>query len=189
MKLLGIGSAVALAMTAMAPQAQAADIVYSVNKTVGAGTYTLDFTTNGTIGALAWSDFKAVSMSTTFNGVTTTAVGGDWGVYLQYISSPFTATATSLQFDFSNPNALFNFGSSVTGSSICVGGANYGCNWGSGIGFTNGIDTARESITGLQTFASVAGAVPEVATWSLMVLGFGTIAGVMRGQRKRLVVA
>jgi hypothetical protein len=190
MKLLGIGSAVALAMTAMAPQAQAADIVYTVSKTVGAGTYTLDMTTDGTLGALSWGDFKSVSMTTTFNGVTTKAVAGDLGVYLQYVSSPFTATATSLKFDFSNPDALFNFGSSVTGSSICLGGANYGCAFGSsGLGFTNGIDSARETVTGLTTFASVAGAVPEMATWSLMVLGFGTIAGVMRGQRKRLAAA
>ena len=191
MKLLGIGSAVALAMTAMAPQAQAASITYSGTKTIGAGSYTLDLTTDGTLGAFDSSAIQAIKLTTTFGGVTTTAVSGDDGVYFQFANNPFTATATSLTFDFSKANALFNFGSSITGASICAGGSDYGCgaNTAPGLGFTNGSVSESASISAPIAFASVAGAVPEMATWSLMVLGFGTIAGVMRGQRKRLVAA
>jgi hypothetical protein len=190
MKFLGFGSMLALAGALMATQAQATDITYTTTTTVGAGTYKLDMTTNGALGALSWGDFKAVTLTTTFNGVTTSAVAGDLGVYLQYNSNPFTATATALQFNYANADALFNFGSSITGSSICVGGANYGCAFGSsGLGFTNGIDSARQAVSGLSTFASVAGAVPEASTWAMMVLGVGMVAGIMRSKRRNLVAA
>jgi hypothetical protein len=45
------------------------------------------------------------------------------------------------------------------------------------------------AVSELQAFGTLAGAVPEPATWAMMILGFGMIGGTLRSRRRKLAFA
>jgi hypothetical protein len=56
-------------------------------------------------------------------------------------------------------------------------------------GTFNVVDFLNSDITGVVTISAVTGAVPEPATWAMMLVGFGMVGGATRYGRKRTKVA
>ncbi len=189
------GLALALGLTApailAAGAANAAPIVYDVSLP-SPSTWTLagTITTDGTIGALSLADITAFDLTAT-NSSTTSSCSSGSGCAL-YGSSAFSGSATQLTWDFGEspqPEAVFNL---PTGGYICFGPSNGDCafgNQGNVAAYSFGGNTAQ-TYTGVQVIGSVAAtaAVPEPATWAMMIVGFGAVGGAMR-QRKRINVS
>ncbi|MHA6724267.1 PEPxxWA-CTERM sorting domain-containing protein [Sphingomonas sp. RS2018] len=185
-RIYALAAAATLAVTGTADAAT----YVSTTRTVGAGSVNLSITTDGTIGALTAANITAYSIAVTdpTGAITLTRANSSLGVS----GTGFTATASNLQFDFgSNSGALFqspSFGSG--GPFYCLQGGATGCFDRNGAG--EGLDALsccsnveRTARTGLVTIATVTtSAVPEPATWGMMMLGFGGIGFAMRRRSK-----
>jgi PEP-CTERM motif len=157
-KLIGLASALAIALVSPA----SADIVYSVDYTVGESVLTGTITTDGETGAITVADIKSFDLSTSvlgtaaeFTSSNSTATG-----------SGLTATATQLSFNFAAGDTF-----EITG----VGGD---------FELTNHaeLDVGKDG-TGGRSDTILASAVPEPSTWAMMILGFCGL-GFMAYRRK-----
>lgn len=184
MKLL-VGAGM-MAMLLMATAASA--ITYTEKRVVGSGTVQLSLTTDGTLGVLNSANFIDWTIFITDpdgNFTLSGPLSGDTSE-LSIQGSAFTATATSLLFDFDaggEQYVLFQDGSTGSGQSYwcletanCVGGEPQ-----------ESIYILRDTVqqihaprSGLQVIASVGGPVPEPASWALMLGGFGLVGAVLR---------
>jgi hypothetical protein len=159
-KLIGLASALAIALVSPA----SADIVYSVDYTVGESVLTGTITTDGEIGAITAADIKSFDLSTSvlgtpaeFTSSNSTATG-----------SGLTATATQLSFNFAAGDTF-----EITG----VGGD---------FELTKGhaeLDVGKDGTGGRSESTILASAVPEPSTWAMMILGFCGL-GFMAYRRK-----
>jgi len=147
-KLIGLASALAMVLVSPA----SADIVYSVDYTVGASVLTGTITTDGDIGAITAADIKSFDLSTTV-----------LGTHVEFTSSNsaatgngLTATATQLSFNF------------ASGDTFEISGA------GGDFELTAGEAEvhAGNNGTGGRDSTILASAVPEPSTWAMMILGF-----------------
>lgn len=184
----------AAALVALTGTAQAATYISTHN--VGAGTANISITTDNTIGVLTGANITAFSITVTDPSGTFTLNRGNSGLGIS--GTNFTATATDLLYNFSaNGYALFQKGS--TGSSqafYCLQGASGSCF--DSIGPAEGLDSQnccgsveRTARTGSYVVASVSapGAVPEPATWAMMIGGFGAVGVAMRYRRRKVTVS
>ena len=189
MKQLALLGAAAASLFA-AGAAEAA--TYVANRSVGAGTVNLSITTDDTIGVL--TDANIVDYLITLNdGVTTFTLDFGTNSDFDIFRDAFTATATDLLFDFGQ-DAYALFQSPAPGSGgpfYCLQGTgDFACFdfLGSAEGFDPVVSTQgqieRTALTGVQVIASV-GAIPEPATWGLMILGVGAVGGAVRRQVRR----
>ncbi len=98
-----------------------------------------------------------------------------------------SATATSLNFDFGSAGSnflVFNRGAGL-GDHYCfeTSGCSGAFNNAESFRFGQNGAFTGEARSGVQAIASVAaanGAVPEPATWAMMIVGFGAIGGTLR---------
>lgn len=126
------------------------------------------------------------------NGVYSFALGTnpvsfDWSILGDTSGSLLTITNMLSGSSFSyNPFFIGN-DNEINGSGATQN--SFRLNW-AGIGFDPNADNTysvnlKAGGNSLTSFAKIgAGAVPEPATWALMLLGFGAIGGTMRRQRK-----
>lgn len=175
--LLACGSALAFA----AVPASAA--VYVVSQSGGGVSATGTITTDGTLGSLG--NANVIDWQFNLNdGSGTFSLNGSANSQRSISGSGLTATATGLFFDFSGAGfALFqnpSIGSGVNficfaGNNVCGGGTNRTSitvsNFGGGF--------AQQGVQQIGRLDGQ-GAVPEPATWALMMLGFGGIGYAMR---------
>lgn len=189
-----------VSLTALAVPAQAAVIIYTSEPaftTALGGTTTLeDFndnalasplssitTTKGKIQGNHWSDSIGANSTTTFNFAS--AINGFGGYFQTSVGGPGPGIAVQLL----NGSTLVG----TVGSEIPNGnGQNF---WGfvsdtafDSVRFVKGTQNGKKLVEGYNLdnarygmFAAVA--VPEPATWTMMILGIGMIGGVMRRQR------
>jgi hypothetical protein len=166
-----------------------ANIIYQVNRSIGAGSLTGHIETNGTLGALTTADFVDWSLtlvSPDINGGAPSTIVDGSNPFL--LSSPdvLSATGTELRFDFSI-NAFF-YALTSTGDFWCLaGGGNVGCfEPGEVIGYSdsNGEASAVVAHQGIVAFGTAAAtAVPLPASWALITIALGALAA----QRRRAV--
>ncbi|WP_420383117.1 PEPxxWA-CTERM sorting domain-containing protein [Novosphingobium sp.] len=176
----GLALAVGLAAPAIfaAGAANAAPIVYDVSLP-SPSTWTLSgtITTDGAIGALSVADITAFDLTATNGSTTASCISG--GSCALYGSSGFSGSATQLTWDFSaspQPEAAFQ----LPGSFICFGPSGGLCaygNQGNVAAYSVSGNNTAQTYTGVQVLGSVAAAaaVPEPATWAMMLAGFGLI--------------
>lgn len=192
-------AAILFAISAIAPQAaQAAPIVYSINQTsttpeVGGELTPLSdtvlgtITTNGTLGTLHngdiidWNIQLLDNVRPADNFTLTPANSAIWF----FTDLGLTATATGLSFDFSDAGAGFLIQGDITHG--LSSGFNYFC-----YQATSGACAQGETIvpdyygvdgtlvTGLTGPLPLNGAVPEPATWAMMLAGFAVVGYAMR---------
>lgn len=85
-----------------------------------------------------------------------------------------TAGGLFAGFLVQRPDATFLTYETIPGGNLCVGATT--CRW----DFADGIHTIEAS---LDTFTVTAAAVPEPASWALMIGGFGLVGAVLRQRR------
>jgi PEP-CTERM motif len=163
-KLIGLASAMAVALVSPA----AAAIVYQVDYSVGASTLIGTITTDGALGPLVTSDITGFDLSTTVLGNSAEFLPSNSTVTIT--GNGLTATTGQLSFDFSaggdfniaeSSSTLFDLS---TRASLHVGSSG-----------TSGRTSSP--------ILAVAAAVPEPSTWAMMILGFCGL-GFMAYRRK-----
>jgi hypothetical protein len=176
MKFFGLAAAILIACTGS--DTASANIVYQLDLGSNA---TGTITTDGTTGVLQTANIVDFNIALTVGSNTGTVTGPlSGGNYVQFGtsggSSAFTATLTALFFDFSavggTPYLIFQSNDGY----LCYNGAAGNCS-GQPSALSVAANPSGFSATvfrGNQEIASavIAGAVPEPATWAMMLLGF-----------------
>lgn len=175
---------VLLAATALAAVSPAYATTYLVNQTVGGFAVTGQIVTDGTVGQLSRTNISSYSF--TFQGQTSSGNISQ----ITALGSNLVASATSLTYNFSNTNSGYFYFGLGNGSYYCL--QNNGCYdfTGAGIGI-RALSSASSRQAGIVTIATAAaaGAVPETATWGMMIAGFGMMGAAMRTRRRRTTVS
>lgn len=171
-----------------------AAITYTGSSTVGsAGSYSLSVTTDGATGALSTSDITdwLITISDSHGTFTLTPLDSQ----VQIGGSALSATPTDLTFDFAGSGyALFQ--NPAIGSSanfLCFAGQVCG-NYSDAINLLVGTDfpagVSTSPMSGSVIIASaISGAVPEPATWAMMLVGFGAVGFAMRKRKSAIALA
>ena len=188
-KLLNIAAMSAVLSLLTASFAEAA--TYISNRSVGDGSVSLSITTDGTLGALTTANISDWTVVLTRGGASVMAnsanstftIGGD----------ALSATATDLLFDYSSAFDRVRIG--LSGAAFqswwCIQSTGQGCSSGGGApsGGAEFVATAfsytSQQYSGVQTIASINSAVPEPATWAMMIIGFGAVGSMVRTSRRR----
>lgn len=173
-----------------------ADITYTINDTVGAGTVTGTITTDGFLGTLATSDIIDWNLVLT-NGFGTTldltrpsAIAPIEGV--EVMGASLTASSTNLSFDFDGAGFFLiqQNGLGNGGTYFCDGGSGQAtCLAGGESDFPNGLDApnqqfaARSGDISLGTATSLGSTVPEPSSVFLL---SAALLGIWLLARKRL---
>jgi hypothetical protein len=172
------------ALAALAASTAQAAITYSgsVSAVNTGATASYTITTDGTLGTLSASNFTGYTLS--INGVDSSGTGIN-----NFLGGNTSATTTALSFDFSAFGALvFYDGNSYlcflgTGQGTCVSEPTPSIGFGV---FSTGPVSAYDPRSGVQVIAT-AGAVPEPASWAMLIAGFGLTGAAMR--RRKVAVA
>jgi hypothetical protein len=160
---------------------------YVGSRTIGTGSVDLSITTDNTIGTLTAANIltytiRLVNLDSTFTLTQANSAKLLTGTAL-------TATATDLSFNFAQVGQ-FVFQAPSLGSSAtfyCAQGVSSTCfdNLGAGEAVEANADYIfpRVARSGNQVLAS-ASAVPEPASWAMMILGMGAVGGALRRRSK-----
>jgi hypothetical protein len=176
LKMILLGTCCALA----AVPAQA--IVYTGNHSVDTGSVSLSLTTDGTLGVLAAGNVTAWSFTLSNAGGTVTLDNSN-SAFTFLSGSSFQATATDIVFDYTVAGHM-------QWDNFAAAGDDAICWDASGGAFTCIGNPPAETILVNGSFSNVArsgrfvlgtaGAIPEPATWALMIGGFGMAGAAMR---------
>ena len=196
-KSLRIGAFVsALAMCATAAEALAADVSFmfedgATNQFYGrghvAGTVTgtlLGLTDNATSLPTAIQIFSSPDLIGLVEGTYT----GSYVTGTGFTMAGGTIVAANLFFNFSDANSnSFQMRFNCTDPGACPGAtANLNLLFWNG-GSTPVVGTGNQAGFAGATYGSINAAVPEPATWSLVLIGFGAVGAGMRRRRKHTV--
>ena len=174
-------------MTAVPAQA----ITYTGTRVVGTQTAQLSITTDDTVGVLSAANILDWTVILSFLDVPFTLFGplsGNNSV-IRVEGDGLTATATDLIFNFDgNGRLLIGEVPGLFGAAYCVDGAasSPGCIGPEGTENISRAGVTQISLDGSAVLASAApgGAVPEPATWALLVAGFGLTGAAIRRRTK-----
>jgi hypothetical protein len=183
-----LAAASAAAFLAATPSAA---VVYNVNvgnSTLGAIGF---IETDGTIGTIGQANIVDWGFDLFDNGVNFT-LNGPSNSGLLVSGSDLSATASGLFFNFSGSGlALFQNPFIGSGSNFICFAATTGCD-GVGNGIRISTNTFGDGIpqTGLQQIGTASGgAVPEPASWAMLIAGFGLVGAVARRRAVTSVTA
>lgn len=177
--------------------ASAAAIIYSVNQPVGAvGLVTGTITTDGSTGVIGAGNITAWNLNVAGNGASTVLNNGNSNVFGS--GGALSATLTQLSFNFSDsiPSyLLFQVNYSSGTQYFCAASTPFSstpCYQGlSAVPVSYNDPSAQYSGQGSEGFLSgsytIGTAVPEPATWAMMLVGFGMIGFGLRSRRRQSV--
>lgn len=157
--------------------------IYNVNLPVGVGQIAGTITTNGATGVLSAADIQSWDLNVLGSGgASLTLNNGNSDVSGQ--GNALTATATALSFNFDDSSSsylLFQF-KDKSGS-----GENYACAASTSDTCLQGLSAVPEhyqspsaQIAAQQGTVVIGNAVPEPATWAMMLLGVGAVGFALR---------
>jgi hypothetical protein len=169
-----LGCATATLAVAVSP---ASATVYDVNRTIDGGSVVGTITTDGATGTINPSDFTAWDLVLSGPGSTVTISSSDTPHAVYGSGVDITADATQISFNFSAIDGGFLVFQQTMGSGQtywCVNSNNGTCNDNESVVPQGFMDPSAQFATriGNQVIATAAGAVPEPATWAMMLLGF-----------------
>jgi len=170
-------------------------LTYNVDGTIGGGSVFGSITTNGKIGTLAASDITGWTLLVTGNGGANVTLDNlNSGVFLG--GSAVTADASNIYFDFTKNNAapsylLFQKSFGSGNDYTCASNADFNatpCYYGaSAVPGSYANASASYSIPqGGNLIVASTAAVPEPATWAMMIGGLAIVGATMR--RRSLAV-
>lgn len=174
--------------------AYAAQIIYSVNTAVGTvGSISGTITTDGTIGTIVASNIVGYNLDVFGNGAQITVNTTNSSVFVG--GNSLTASGSQLTFNFgnSNPSYLLFQESFGTGTKFACAASTPAfstpCYQGlSAVPLSYNDSTAQYTGQGsggvLTGNLQIGSAVPEPATWSMMLLGFCMVGFGLRSRRK-----
>jgi hypothetical protein len=192
-KLLNIAAVSAVLSLLTASFAEAA--TYIANRTIGSGSANISITTDGTIGALSSGNILDWTVVLTQGGETFTLKGPASGANSSFLltGAALQANAKALLFDFSKSGLLLiqapTVGSGQTFWCLQVSGCFEPASTGAEglLAGRNYSNLTHQAYSGVQTIATLSSAVPEPATWAMMIVGFGAVGSVVRTSRRRSV--
>lgn len=126
--------------------------------------------------AASGSFFDQIAKNASFDDIFLVTLANAGDITVTLTNTPVGMTFSSLLFD-GNP---FTVG--ITGTTFSVAAGTYQLR----LAGTAGPSSATSAYSGTINF--VPGAVPEPATWALMILGFGAVAGALRYRRRETAV-
>ncbi len=191
-KAIAVASVLAALVTV---DAQAAT-TYTGTRAVGTGSATMSITTDDTLGALTAGNILDFTITLINGAVQSTLFGplsGD-NARVEILGNALTATATQLLFDFGAPGngyALFIGDLDIGRPSYCLQNRNcWDQNQGEEIvnAGPNFSSFTVERQSGVQVIANTS-AVPEPASWAMMIAGFALVGGIMRRRTQHAVFA
>jgi hypothetical protein len=183
-KMVLLGGAAAALAAAVSP---ANATVYNVNQTIGSGAVIGTITTDGATGTISPSDFVAWGLQLVGLNVTTIITNNDPGAVVWGGGADITADASHVYFNFSgsdNGFLVLQDGKSSGNTYWCLNSTNGGCLQSESVVPQNFMDASAQfaTLSGNQIIASTA--VPEPATWALMLLGFAGLGYASFRQRR-----
>jgi hypothetical protein len=139
--------------------------VYNFDRSVGAGTVSGFFETDGTLGTLTAGNFidwsVTIFAANVNGGVATSSTGGSGSLFF---SSGVSATATDILFDFANSAIFYTY--TLSGDFWCIAG---------GPGGDNGCFASPAEVIGYNDFGGGAG---QIANYSGLQSIASTVAAV-----------
>jgi hypothetical protein len=183
MKTKFLGGVTGLALLCGAYPCTAAVLTYEVSRTIGGSSVTGFIETDGTIGGLNTSNI--LNWNLMLNNGTNTfdllgPLSGSNSVE-QVVGADLSATATQLLFDFSGGNGWMIFQAPIVGSGFnfwCAqGGTSFQCSSEppGGTEIVNVFPVTANQFTDLSGTIALGNAVPEPASWGLLILGFAGV--------------
>jgi hypothetical protein len=137
---------------------------------------------NGTTYASAYSGVGPAGATSSYRLDVTGGTGSYFGAYIGAADAVNTITfdlagGGTFVYTPTGPNAPADQGSTFVNFTF-TGGERY-----------TGLTVSTSAGTGFETDNHTVAAVPEVATWAMLLVGFGAVGGVMRRQRPALRTA
>jgi hypothetical protein len=180
---LGVG------LSAGAVASASADIVYTVDQTIGAGSVTGTITTDGATGVLSVSDILAWNLTLNGVGASYDLASTDTNANKYVIGNDLTATPTAIYFNFSGTAGdqfLLQDGPEIGNTYWCNSAGTSSCFPGkSDVPVYYGDASSQFDMTASGNQIIATAGVPEPSTWALMLAGFAGIglAGYRRSRK------
>ncbi len=184
---LGLGAG----LFAVAVAGASANIVYTVDQTIGAGSVTGTITTDGATGVLGVSDILEWNLELQGVGASYDLTSTSSIAEKHVIGNDLTATTTNMYFNFSGtvgdqfllqdgPEGGQTYWCNSVGTTSCYPGKSV-----VPVFYTDPSSQFDMTASGNQIIASVSSTIPEPSTWAMLLAGFAALgAASYRASRK-----
>ena len=185
-KTITIAAAVLAATSLSGTSATAAPITYNVNQVIGLGSVVGTIQTNGNLGALTSGDVLGFDLVVNGPGASVELTQATSIVKTE--GSNLSASGKNLFFDYSGASGflLFQFGQFGTGQKYYCNASVEGTCFQGASAIPDSFNSVSASVEARSGSQIIGTAVPEPASWAMLMLGFATVG--LAARRKSKVV-